>query len=78
MNRTSKVNDIALLLLEENPKMQSRIDDDSDPHKAIPTKFCPKERVQIMLLILRRGKGVEREIIFGQCGHIIIQSTTTP
>jgi len=42
-NATSKVNDIALLLLEENPRMQSRIDDDSDPHKAIPTKFCPKD-----------------------------------
>ena len=59
------MNDIALLLLEENPKMQSRIDDDSDPHKAVPTKFCPKGRVQIMQLTLRRGNGVEREIIFG-------------
>ena len=43
-NRTSKVNDIALLQLEENPKMQSRIEDDSDPHVAMPVKLATKGR----------------------------------
>ena len=44
LNRTSKVNDIALLQLEENPKMQSRIEDDSDPHVANPVKLATKGR----------------------------------
>ena len=43
-NRTSKVNDIALLQLEENPKMQSRIDDESDPHVAKAVKLASKGR----------------------------------
>ena len=42
LNRTSKVNDIALLQLEENPKMQSMIEDDSDPHVAKPVKLATK------------------------------------
>lgn len=42
-NTTSKVNDIALLHLEENLEMQSRIDDDSNPHVAKPVKFASED-----------------------------------
>ena len=41
-NRTTKVNDLALLYLESNPEMQSRIQDDADPHVAKPVKLADK------------------------------------
>ena len=42
LNRTSNANDIALLQLEDNPRMQWRLDDESNPHVAMPMKLCPK------------------------------------
>ena len=49
------MNDIALLQLEENRKMQSRIDDDSDPHVAKPVKLASKGRTLSVFGYAREG-----------------------
>lgn len=45
------MNDIALLHLEENLEMQSRIDDDSNPHVAKPVKFASEGRTLRILAV---------------------------
>jgi len=42
-NATTKVNDLALLYLESNPEMQSRIQDVDDPHVAKQVKLADKD-----------------------------------
>merc|ERR1719367_539655 len=42
-NEHTKVNDIALLYLEPNPEMQTRIQDVEDPHVAKPVKLANRD-----------------------------------
>ena len=65
-HRHTKVNDIALLYLEPNPEMQTRIQDVEDPHVAKPVKLA--NRVKLIFKPLHisghAGQNVKINLIY--------------